>query len=150
MKSRSRATLFLIEQIIVIAVFAICAAACARIFTSAYFQSKESKDIRYAIIAAENCAESYKAAGGNLSQVAQILGGVTGIVDGSEAAIVHYDSQWLITGSDDALYRLVIVNGAPDSSSALLIGELSVENISDKEPGVIMAFPVVVQQGGAY
>ena len=150
MKSRSRATLFLIEQIIVVGIFALCAAACARIFTSAYFQSKESKDVRYAIIAAESCAESYKASGGNLGQVAQALGGATGIVGGSDAAIVHYDSQWLITSGDDASFRLVIVNGAQDSGSALLIAELSVENLADENTGVILSFPVIVQQGGAY
>ena len=148
MKSRSRATLFLIEHIIVIAVFAICAAACARIFTSAYFQSKESKDLRYAMIAAENCAESYKATGGDLGQVARIIGGATGTADGSEAAIVHYDSRWLVTGEADASYRLVIANEAQRSGSALLIGELSIENLADEETGVILAFQVIVQQGG--
>jgi len=44
MVRRSRSTLFLMEQLIVIAVFAICAAACVKILTTSYFMAKQTRD----------------------------------------------------------------------------------------------------------
>ena len=74
MNTRSKSTLFLIEQLIVIAVFAISAAACITILTSAYFTSVESRDIKNAILVAENVAETFKATNGSPESIAGLLG----------------------------------------------------------------------------
>jgi type II secretory pathway pseudopilin PulG len=140
MNNRSRSTLFLIEQLIVIAVFAICAAACARILTAAYFNATESKALSNAIIAAENGAESFKAASGDIGRVAEILGGTYGIIDGVLTAIVYYDDNWQVSGHTDAHYFLRLVGSSPDAPPTLLMtGELSVEMLTGEE---IIAFPV--------
>jgi len=143
MNTRSRSTLFLIEQLIVIAVFAICAAACARILTSAYFSSRDSRDMSNAILVAESSAESFKATGGDTRKVAELLGGVNGTVNGNAAAIIYYDRQWTVCGFDDAYYRLVLVNEGLDSGFVyLLSGSLKVEMLTGEE---ILAFPVAVR-----
>jgi len=145
MKTRSRATLFLIEQLIVIAVFALSAAACARILTAAYFDASSARDLSYAILAAENGADSFKATSGNLGNVASILGGATGNVNGAPAVIVHYDKNWQVTRESDAIYRLLL-SELPDAESDLLThGELSVVKLSGNNTEVILTFPVIAQ-----
>ena len=140
MSNRSRSTLFLIEQLIVIAVFAISAAACTGILTSAYFTAMDSRDTSRAILAAENGAESYKATGGDLGETAQMLGGVSGSVDGSTAAIVYFDKQWQVCRQENAHFRMLVVGVT--KGPALLSGELSVEKLTGE---ILIAFPVAVR-----
>lgn len=72
---RSRASLFLMEQIIVIAVFALCAAVCVYIIAASHTMSVNAVDTRYALLMAENTAEAHKAFGGDVNEVAALLGG---------------------------------------------------------------------------
>jgi len=144
MNNRSRSTLFLIEQLIVIAVFALCAAACARILTAAYFSARDSRDLSNALNAAENGAEAYKATGGDVSKVAEVLGGIIDKTGGADAAIVYYDSAWTVCGEGSAKYRLLLKNGgALDDSAYLSAGELSVEKLTGEE---IVAFTVAARE----
>ena len=87
--NRSKSTLFLIEQLIVVAVFAICAVACIRIISTAYLHSRDSRDVGFAIIAAENLAENFKAAPDNFDR-AQIS--------------IYYDKNWQIVTHSDSSY----------------------------------------------
>jgi len=138
--SHSRSTLFLIEQLIVIAVFALCAAACVKILTSAYFMAGDSRDASNAGIVAESCAESFKAAGGDMAKVAGLLGGSAYQADGAPAVTVYYDKQWKVCGEDLAYYSLRMIKANPDGQSALLTtGDLSVEKMTGE---VILAFSV--------
>jgi len=126
--SRSKSTLFLIEQLIVVAVFAICSAACVRIMTFAFFTAQDSRDVKNAILVAELGCESYKAVSGDIGKVAEILGGKRDSVDGADAVVVYYDRQWQVCAEDNANYALRLVNKKPSlASSYLIIGELSVE-----------------------
>ena len=146
MKSRSRATLFLIEQLIVIAVFALSAAACARILTAAYFDASSARDLSYALLAAENGADSFKATQGDLSSVARLLGGTASNVNGAAAVIVHYDKDWQVTRENDAAYRLMLLAEAKGLESDLLtFCELSVVKLSGGSTDVIINFPVITQ-----
>jgi len=142
MSNRSRSTLFLIEQLIVIAVFAISAAACTGILTSAYFTAMDSRDTSRAILAAENGAESFKATGGDIDKTAQLLGGISGRVDGETAVIVYYDKQWLVCAENDALYRMLLTGGTVDPELALRTGDLFVEKLTGE---ILIAFPVAVR-----
>ena len=127
MRQRSKSTLFLIEQLIVIAVFALCATACVRIQSTAYFYQRDSKDISNALLVAQSGAESLKAVSGNFAMVAEILGGVAEGASGT-SVVVYYDSKWHVCGPSDASYVLRIVgSGAEPASAPLLTGELSVE-----------------------
>jgi len=87
-KEKSKSTLFLIEQIIVIAVFAICAAVCVRIIVSAYVMTTDAVDLRNALTIAESAAEAVKALDGNASYVGAVL------APGSiETFVVHDDIE---------------------------------------------------------
>ena len=143
MKRRSKSTLFLMEQLIVVAVFAICAAACVRILTASYFMATEARDVSNAIRAAESGAECYKAISGDVAKVAEIMGGSTASLDGASAAIVYYDEEWRVCGEDYAAFKLCLVGGNPEAGSgAALPGELSVEKLSGE---VIIAFAIAAR-----
>jgi len=133
MTHRSKSTLFLIEQLIVIAVFAICAVACISILTSAYFTANDSKAAGHAILVAESGAEVFKATGGDTAAVADILSGYNGSAgSGASFVSVYYDSFWQVCGESGASYILHIsAQTAPGVNDITLVtGELSVEKIT--------------------
>ena len=133
MNNRSRSTLFLIEQLIVIAVFAVCAAACVKILTDAYFTTNHSKDVSNALLAAENSAESFKAAGGDLSQVARILGGDASTLNGAPVVIVYFDKQWSACGDVSGASYVLRLTVSQGNSSSLQSGDISVEKLTGEE-----------------
>jgi len=145
MSRRSKSTLFLIEQLIVVAVFAICAAACVRILTASYFMATEANDMSNAVRVAESGAESYKAVSGDMAKTAEILEGNSVIIDGEAGVIVYYDNDWRVCGEADAYYVLRLVSLSDTSGpQSLLSGELSVGKLSGEE---IIAFPVAARGG---
>jgi hypothetical protein len=142
--TRSKSTLFLIEQLIVIAIFALCSAACIRILTSAYFDARDSRDIGHAILIAESSAESFKAVSGDIEKVADILGWIYSSVDGAPAVFAYFDRNWQACGIDDAYYILSLVGGSSEPASPLISsGEVSVKTLAGD---VILAFSVTARK----
>ena len=143
MNIRSKSTLFLIEQLIVIAVFAICATACIRIVTNAYFFSQDSRDISNALIAAQSGADSVKAFSGDIEKAAKVLGGVTENVGGAAALVVYYDDGWHVSGEDNSSYILRLIENRGDTQpQSLFSGELTVKKKSGDE---LLSIPVAVR-----
>jgi len=145
MTHRSKSTLFLIEQLIVIAVFAICAVACISILTSAYFTANDSKATSNAILVAESGAEVFKAAGGDADAVAYVLRGFAGIAgSGGSFVTVFYDSSWQVCGEVGASFVMHIMADATAGSDvfSLIQGELSVSKITGEE---LVAFPIAAR-----
>jgi len=142
MRNRSKSTLFLIEQLIVIAVFAICAAACITILTNAYSNARDSRDISNALLAAESASESFKAVSGDFGSIARILGGSVLTAGGADTVIVYYDRSWQVSTESDAHYMLRLVRGGSQPPpSRLLTGELTVERIDGAQ---LVTFPLAV------
>ena len=128
MHTRTRASLFLMEQLFAICVFAVCAAVCAFIFTEAAATAGDARDLNHATIAAKNAAEAYKASG-DLAEVAALLGGRA--LDSGEA-IIYYDQDWRPCPEEAAIY-------------SLRLGTTSL-TVSKMGSGEIIAFPVVVRE----
>ena len=142
MKYRSKSTLFLIEQLIVIAVFAVCATACIKIVTSAYFYAVESRDVSNAILVAESGADSFKAVSGDFGIAADLLGGVAINRGGSTVLLVYYDENWQVSGEETAEYVLSLTDKQSGGQQArLLRADLSVEKIDGDE---LVSIPVAV------
>jgi len=136
MTQRSKSTLFLIEQLIVIAVFAICAVACISILTAAHFNAVESRDVRHAILHAESSAEVFKATGGDFAAVTHIMGGeVRQGAAGTAIVIVFYDNYWKISSEASAAYMLTLEFDAFRSPHdfALVTGNIVVERVDGDE-----------------
>lgn len=65
----SKAALFLMELIIALLFFALASTVCIRLFSKAHLLSKQTVNENYAIIHAQNLAESFLAAEGDLSRI---------------------------------------------------------------------------------
>ena len=143
MNQRSRSTLFLIEQLIVVAVFAICSAACVRILTSAFLTARESKEMSSAILIAESAAESFKAFEGNAKKTAEFLDGTVENADSASAVIVYYNRQLSVCGKNDAYYILRLLAWPPEMPALpVLSGNVLVEKPTGEQ---LVAFSVAVR-----
>jgi hypothetical protein len=145
MAYRSRSTLFLIEQLIVIAVFAICAAACIRILTTAYFYASDSVATGNALLVAENGAEAFKAFDGDIVGFSRVLGGTVEVETANSATIVvYYDKEWRKCGEADARFVLQLTIDTSDGQDGIItMGEVSIEKITGES---LVAFPVAVRR----
>lgn len=88
-QERTKAAIFLMELLIVIAVFSVCAAVCAFIFTEAFITANEASDLNNAVITAKNAAEIFKASG--------------------EESSIYYDKNWQPCNKENAEYALHII-----------------------------------------
>lgn len=71
---RSKAPLALIEQVVMVLVFALAAALCLRVFAFSDQMSERNEDIDCAVLLAQNTAEMLKAYGG-VEEAAEATGG---------------------------------------------------------------------------
>ena len=133
MDERTRASLFLLEQVLAIAVFSVFAAVCAAIIINAYFTASDAKDLNHAVIAAKNGAEAYQAYK-NPHETAMALGGFPG---SPHNAYIHYDRNWQVC--DEAGAAFVLRLSVVETAARLPMAELTVERISGEE---IIAFTV--------
>ena len=149
MKERSKSTLFLMEQLIVIAVFALCAAACVRILASSYLMAVESRDKLNAIRAAESGAECFKAVSGDAVKLAEIIGGTYENIDGSAMVVVYYNNEWDVCDMTDQNVRYIlrlVIDDSAEQLSTLSSGELIIEKSTGER---IIAIPVAARGGVA-
>ncbi|MCL2819833.1 MAG: hypothetical protein FWD38_03250 [Oscillospiraceae bacterium] len=139
MTNRSKSTLFLIEQLIVIAVFAICAVACISILTASYFYANDSSALSHAIIKAESGAEVFKITGTDFSAAAEILDGTVTSkslgADGVSVIAVYYNSSWQTSSEDNASYvmNLIIEAAQGPQNFDVITGRITVERTTGEE-----------------
>jgi len=141
MFAKSRTTLFLIEKLIVIVVFALCASACVEIFAESFIMANDSRNMNNALVAAKNGAERFRA-NEDLSVTAAALGGR--FYDaGNGSAVVYYDEDWHTSGESGAAFamRLSRIEGEPS-----YICWLSVEKIDGEE---ILSFTIAARSATA-
>ena len=134
MHNRSKSTLFLMELLIAILIFAFCAAVCVKTFVTSHMMVAESKAKSNALIIAESYAEIHKAAGGDLKEVSTILGGT--VSQDENTMVIYYDKEWQICEEKNAFYRLNLIKRQPDESeptSTLAIGDITIIESSGKE-----------------
>lgn len=72
---KHKASLILMEQLIMLLVFALAAAICLGLFAGAHRVSLQAQEQDIAVILCRNGAETLKACSGNLSAAAELLGG---------------------------------------------------------------------------
>ena len=142
MHNRSKSTLFLMEQLIAILVFALCAAACVQTFVTSYLMVVESKDRNNALIIAESYAESYKAFRGNLEEMSTVLGRT--VPSNDRELIVYYDEKWQPCEEEEAVYTLSLINSQPnENETTLVLGDISVVKSLNKE---LVSFKTAARQ----
>lgn len=87
---RNRTSLVLMEQLIMVLVFALAAALCLQVFSRADQISKETGRRDRAVTLVQNAAETVKACSGNPQETAELLGGSLK----AQQLLVGYDDQW--------------------------------------------------------
>ena len=130
---RSRSTLFLIEQLVAVTIFAVCAAICVSIFINAYLMANEARDIGNGLKAAKNAAEAFKTFG----DVHEAAGFIRGYDNGTY--VVYFDRDWRVSHRADAAYALRIYPDFDQSSPTFSAGNISVARISGE---VVVAFAI--------
>ena len=103
---RSKAPLLLMEQMVMLLVFALAAALCLQAFVKSDSLSERSERRDRAVTAAQTAAETVRHCKGDLAQAAALLGAEQ--PENSEALLVAYDRDWNIA-QDTMRYHLGVV-----------------------------------------
>ena len=114
---RSKAPLALMEQLVMVLVFALAAALCVQVFVLSDRTSRRNKDRDRAVLAAQNAAEEVKSVRGDFALAAALYGGTwNGQLWGRS-----YDKNW--KQDSGTAYNLLVV---PADSGDVLLGAAEV------------------------
>lgn len=103
---KSKAPLALMEQMIMVLVFALAAALCLRAFALSDRLSRESEAQDRAVLLAQNAAEVCKAGGGDLRLLRTVLGGQ---VDAGGWMAFYDEELNAVAVEADAVYRVEVM-----------------------------------------
>ena len=110
-KARSKSSLFLMELIIVIMFFALSAAICMKVFSSAKVKADLSRDMTNASFAAESLAECYKAEKSEGTDLSKIYPYAT---EYNDIYTVYYDEDWTLAEEYKGAYRATLTEHEED------------------------------------
>ena len=134
---RSKSPLTLMEQLVMILVFALAAALCLQVFVFAGRVSARSEQTDHAVLVCQNAAETLKAAGRTasgadaaLEQAAQLLGGTLsqGVLN------VYYDENWEQTEHESNCAYLLRAQALPAAVTGLCRADVRVEPAGGADP----------------
>ena len=122
---KNKAPLALMEQLIMLLVFALAAALCLQIFVLSGQVSADCRMRSHGITVAQNVAEALKANGGDLEQCAVIYGGSRD----ADSWQIPFDDNWQVTDEETAQFFLQVTL-AEEEIPLLGTAEISVETIN--------------------
>ena len=136
----SKAPLALMEQAVMILVFALAAALCMRVFVWSDQASKRGQALDRAVVEVQNAAEAVKAEGGRtragLSSMLDAAANAAGLqpdTDGGSAVLSRlYNENWEPCQARDAVWRLA-VEEEPSDVPGLAWARVYVEDIAKGE-----------------
>lgn len=134
--NHSRSTLVLMEQVIMVLVFALAAALCVQVFVYASLQSKGNDERDRAVELAQSTAETIKHAGG---------------LAGAREMDTYYDENWMADNDTTGYaYRLDIhtLGGAVDGLGQAAVRVL--KNTDEPDDEVLVELTVAWQEVDAY
>lgn len=124
----TRSGLFIIELLVMVGVFAFCAAICLAVFVKAEGISRSSAELTRAVSEAKSVAECWKATGGDLERTAELCGGT--IMQGT--LWIHYDMSWnRLSGEEWDGYRVRLL---PQGERGYLTGVVQAHRAGEIEP----------------
>lgn len=134
----TRSGLFMIELLIAVGVFTLCAAICVGLFVRSEVMSRESADLTRAVAEARNVSECWKATGGDSDKTAELCGGTAGV---GGRILLRYDGDWnkMESGDYGETFQLYLT---PNSATNAEFGT----GFPD-EPGMAAAVVSVVREG---
>lgn len=111
---RSKAPLAMMEQLVMVLVFALAAALCLQVFVLSDKTSRRNEARDRAVLEAQNTAEELKSLRGDFARAADLHGGT---FDG-QTWDKSYNADWEQEDGGDAVYRILAV--CADSGDPLL------------------------------
>ncbi len=135
---RSKAPLALMEQVIMVLVFALAAALCLRCFVWADQRSRRDEARDRALIKAQNMAEIVKSAGGDLDAAARRCGGE---YEGANW-VLSFDENWERDEADPAY----LVQAVPQDTGDPLLGKALIVASGASTEDVLCVLPVAWQE----
>ena len=125
---RSRSPLVLMEQLVMVLVFALAAALCLQAFVLSDRISDENEAVDQAVLLAQNAAETVKSCSGDLAQVAFLLGGSAA----QDAWCGWYDAEGqMLDSAEEAAFRVELV---PMDSGVAGLGQAEVVVLREEKP----------------
>jgi len=103
------------EQVVVITVFAVCAAICVNILSHSFYVAANAVDTRHAMLIAENTAESHKAFRGDLQRIAEAINGDEYGVFTESELVVFFDDDWMVSSEENAQFALRVLQHSDES-----------------------------------
>lgn len=121
---KSKAPLALMEQLVMVLVFALAAAVCLQVFVVSDRMSRQSEARDRAVLAVQSAAETMKQVRGDGEQAARQLGGAW---DGQVWDLAYHEDWTLAEDGGDAVYRVRVTT--VDSGQPLLgMAEVTAEH----------------------
>ena len=110
---RSKTPLALMEQLVMVLVFALAAAVCLQIFAFSNQRSRRNEAVSEAALLAQNTAEKLKQVRGNLERILpgepEQLFLEEQVEEEKSCLNVYYDENWqMVSGREDWRYRLEV------------------------------------------
>lgn len=135
---RSKAPLAMMEQLVMVLVFALAAALCLQVFVLSDKTSRRNEARDRAVLEAQNTAEELKSLRGDFSRAAGLYGGT---FDG-QTWDLSYDTDWEQEAGADAAYHILTTRS--DSGDPLL-GYADV-TVYTAEGELLFSLPVAWQE----
>lgn len=124
-KLGNKPTLFLIEQLVVITIFAVFAAVCIKILVISYLMTVDAVDTRSALFVAESAAEGHKFFAGDKEDIAILLGG-----NAWEGGVsVYFDRSWEPSIEAYASFVLRLNRREDEKESTVIFSDIIVTRI---------------------
>ena len=145
---RSKAPLAMMEQMVMILVFALAAALCLQAFVKSDRMSRESGERDRAAELCQSAAEAIRAAHGDFQQAAELLDVSYGSYAQEEPAFsVHYHEDWTLSDTREYAYclRAESVDSGIDG-----LGKASVSVVETETLESIFAIEVCWQEVSAH
>ena len=102
---KSKAPLALMEQLVMVLVFALAAALCLQVFVLSDRMSQRSEARDHAVVQVQNVAETLKGYDGDLSESAARLGGIAD----EKSLQIGYDTDWRPVPVAESIYLVQAV-----------------------------------------
>ena len=123
---KHKAPLALMEQLIMLLVFALAAALCLQIYALSGKISRRCEAQGHAVTNVQNVAEAMKAYRGDLSRYSAFSGNA----DKTEPMYLGYDENWEETTLEQAAYRIVVT---PQATRIPGLGQAEISARTEKD-----------------
>lgn len=137
---RSKAPLALMEQMVMVLIFALAAALCLRAFALADRLSRESEARDSAVVLAQNAAEICKHSRGEFELLERTLGGEA---LGYSWTVLYGETLEPVTSAEDAAYEVVV---QPEGTEVPGLGRATVSVFELADGGLLFQIPVGWQE----